>query len=98
MTDIQVPPFFWFRPVEDGRKDVCFRAGIHEAAQQKPRLAKEVPGSAVRLPLMETPSWKPPNGGFFHFGNFEAMVFLLRLYVHFMTSLNNPGRATKYNL
>jgi hypothetical protein len=47
---------------------------------------------------METPSWTPPNGGFYHFGSFEAMAFLLRLYVHFMASWVNPDRCTKFNL
>jgi hypothetical protein len=101
-NDVRVPPFFWFRPVGKtpgaSNKDVCFRAGLPPLAQKTAKLATDSAGSPVRLPLMETPSWKPPNGGYYHFGRFEAMAFLLRLYVHFMNTLVNPSRADNFNL
>ncbi len=102
MDDLQVKPFFWFRPVMTRgrivRNEICFRAGRLPLATREPMLARDPPGSPVQSPLMETPSWTPPNGGFYHFGSFEAMAFLLRLYVHFMASWVNLERCTKFNL
>ncbi len=104
MNDIKIQPFFWFRPVTKGKnREVCFRVGVNalpqQLPQQEPRLAMDLPGSPVRPPLMETPSWTPPNGGFFHFGRFEAIVFLARLYTHFVCALADYAwEPNKYNL